>query len=177
MHEVMIFVKMNNFDTIQDMLDDRSTPGNENYQDWLTLDEIGQLTRNEEGYQLISHWLLTSGANITWTTRFNLHIVAEAPIHVWEKLLDTKFHAWMDTSSSEPQLFDRSYNYSVPDHLARHIDHIFKTSQPPPPSPHRHMRLREDFVRDHRAAWETESYGITVSFLNSLYKIPSNLGA
>ena len=73
----------------------------------------------------------------------------------------------------------RSYDYRLPIHLEKHIFSLFNTVQVPPPLRQRyHLRRSEESVKADTAIDIAGSLSpVTVSFLNSLYQVPSNRGS
>lgn len=80
----------------------------------------------------------------------------------------------------------RSNDYRLPVHLEKHIFSLFNTVQVPPPLRQRyHLRRSEEENKQQEAAKadsiiDTTSSSlspVTVSFLNSLYQVPSNQGS
>jgi len=137
MHTLVFAVKQNNLPALDDMLIERSTPGNALYQQWLSFDEITTLTRNIEGTSQVLHWLNFHNISITWTSIRQDYIKAEANISIWEILLDTKFHMWEDLSRThsgaiKSNTIHRAKQYSLPEHLTPHVSAVFNTVQVPP---------------------------------------------
>ncbi len=91
-HELVIAVKQNKLDILHDTLMERSTPGNDLYQQWMTSDEIGKLTLNQKAIEAIQTWLSNNNISITRVSKHSNYIHAIAPINVWERTLQTKFH-------------------------------------------------------------------------------------
>jgi hypothetical protein len=56
-HDIVISVKQNNRERLEAELLARSTPGNALYQQWMTYDEISQVSRNDEAFTSVMEWL------------------------------------------------------------------------------------------------------------------------
>ena len=97
-HELVFSIQQKGLSELEHMLTDRSTPGNTFYQQWLSYDQIGEITSNLESAQEIKQWLTSNGATITWISTNSHYIKAEAQISLWESLLNTKFSLWEDRS-------------------------------------------------------------------------------
>ena len=68
-HEVVVAVNQNNLDKIEKELDERSNPQHMNYQQWLSFDEIGEMTRNNEATAKVnSQWTTAERSNATILT-------------------------------------------------------------------------------------------------------------
>lgn len=182
-HEVLIAVKQNNLDKIQAKLMERSKPGSALYQRWLTFDEVGVLTQNKVAFSSIMSWLNQSDVIISWISNRRDYIRASATIQTWNQLLNTKFQYWNDSrKSDENRYIHRAESYSVPLHLNQHIAAIFSTTQLFPSIVHNsHQKQLDAAMTSTRIKkgpkWDTQSSSlVTVSFLNNLYGITSNLG-
>lgn len=129
-HRVIIAVAQNNLTTLHDMLMERSTPGSSLYQHWLSFEEIGSITKNEDAYFAVMSWLQINGVQVESTAPRLDYITASAPIYIWETLLNTTFYAWKDVrSNSKGRLIYLSEDYSLPITLQGHIVSIMGTCQ------------------------------------------------
>jgi hypothetical protein len=176
------------------MLTLRSTPGSVLYQEWLSFDEVGQLTRNPTSATAVRDWLVRNQVEVKWTSTNSHYIKAHASIAVWERLLNTEFFLWEDKSrkGSMPlhhRLLHRAVEYSLPEDVKEHLSAVFNTVQTPPVfKPKYRMRDVAQFRTDLKiekvdpaeatanAAGATDGK-VTVAFLNSFYKISSNNGS
>ena len=189
MHEVVIAVAQSNLDILETMLIDRSSPHSASYQKWLTFEEVGDLISNHEANTAIRQWLGNiHGTKVTWTSPRGEYMKVEAPIHVWESVLQTTFHIWTDTSDHQDEISHvYAESYSIPSHLEDHIASIFNTIQIPPvihTKYHHHIptgdsptppksSFKDQFMLD---SLDVSGNAVTVSFLTSLYKISTNEG-
>ncbi len=144
---------------------------------------------------------------MTWVATRKEYLKATAPVGVWEKLFDTKFYHWTDQNPHAlgKESSVRALEYSIPEELAPHIEHVFNTVQAPPVIHKKYHRtdanapFRTDYrpnlrrvksaladakkaVADAQLTGEGEgSVGtgtiVTVAFLNSFYGITSNTGS
>jgi subtilase family serine protease len=175
-HEVLVAVHQNNLDHLEDLLMERSDPGNSLYQQWLSFDEVGMLTRDEPAFNKTIEWLQGGGAEVTWTSPRLDYIRATASIQVWEAMLNTEFYTWNDTRKSpDDQLVNRAETYSVPADLADSITAIFQTVQITPVI-HHNAKNKMETAFQAEAKKNLQTSYVTVSFLDTLYKIPSNIG-
>eukprot|EP01040_Poterioochromonas_malhamensis_P020178 gene20178-24029_t len=159
-HEILIAVKKPNIDVIEQRLIDRATPGNANYQQWLTIDEIDQYLEGTKAEAApVLQWCREQhGLKIVDTTRRFDFIKVTAPIHRWETLLQTKFFTYEDHSfpvesevsdahfgineelkrakrrsmRGQHPVFHRAEHYTIPTALLPHVMGLLNTVQTPP---------------------------------------------
>jgi hypothetical protein len=186
-HELVFAVKQRNLDVVESELLKRSTPGSPQYQQWLSHDDVGELVSNPTGALAVATWLTANGARVSWKSKYYEYIKATAPISIWENLLSTSFYGWEDLTqpAESRRLVHRAADYKLPSAIADHLTTVFRTVQTPPAwKQHSHMRQSSE------EEWLTRAFGdrqsrpqplsngeVTVSFLNGLYKIPSNIGS
>lgn len=182
-HEVIVAVRKNHMDELMSIAIERATPGHALYQHWLSGEEVDEMVVNLPGYAAATDWLASDPKiNITWVSRRFDYIKAQAPIHVWETMLNTQFHEFVDTSYAKHKTFHRAHEYSIPNGLLEHITAIFNTVQTPPQYHARfsskdgaftsHLRLRSA-----GASTAADANAVTIAFLNSYYNITSNNGS
>ena len=68
LHKLVFAVKQNNFIEADALLMERSTPGSSRYQEWLTFEEMDELTSNIEGAAAVLNWLAENGVTVMDTT-------------------------------------------------------------------------------------------------------------
>jgi subtilase family serine protease len=181
---------------MEDLVLERSTPGNPLYQQWLSFDEVGDIIRNEEAFNKAKTWLTENGATVLWNSPHLTYIRATASIGTWEKVLHTEFMDWKNTETGE--VVSRAKDYSLPHEMTQHIRFIFNTCQLPPKVYSYGVRkplvgegkenqgslFKTDIVvhdknlrveGDHSIELEAFS-SVTLTFLNTYYQIPSNQG-
>jgi hypothetical protein len=202
-HEVVISIQKKNLDILEDTVLERATPGNAMYQQWMTYDEVGKLIENVEGFEKVKGWLEANGIEIKWVSNRKDYIKAVSKISTWESLLDAKFYKYEDLSlpenpeRPESRIYHRSLAYSIPEEYKESIFAIFNTVQTPPAYKKKyHVRKSEKYGTPFRTDLkitvpenanlrgadensESSNYDglVTVSFLNSYYEIPSNIGS
>eukprot|EP01038_Epipyxis_sp_PR26KG_P004236 gene4236-6013_t len=193
-HELIFSIKQRNLDELEKIVLRKATPGSYDYQKWLTFEEVGELTSNPTSAKFVREWLESKDIKVTWESIHHDYLKATAPIGVWEKLLDTQFHAWLDHSlkgtNAESNLFLRALTYSLPVELDSHLSTIFNTVQAPPKINKKyHTRGSKventfkstltvkmvDAPKD-RKLQSVEDGTVTVPWLNNFYKITSNIG-
>ncbi len=198
-HEVLIALQKKNIPEFQAMVIDRATPGSRNYQKWFKYDEVTELVKNPEAFEHVKHWLENHGITVNWISRRQDYIRAEAPIKKWEDLLNAEFYVFLDHSyrlgSGQPELEPTTYlrclSYSIPKQLKSDVQAIFHTVQAPI-AYHKSFYMKEAHptkgfpvktkLRLNPSLMNQDiellgSGGTTVSYLNSYYKISSNIGS
>ena len=191
-HELIFAVQQRNLDKLDGILMERSTPGSSKYQQWLSFEELGDLTSNPAGASVLKDWLSSNGISATWESVHHDYIKATASVQQWEQLLDTSFYNWQDTalkgSDAASKLFVRGVEYSIPATLQGHISAIFNTVQVPPvihkqyhlkpnnKEKKTNLRLGDVLKNNPSLMSEEQAPDVTVSFLNTYYDIPSNIG-
>ena len=132
-HTVIFAVVQNNITVLDEMLSDRSSPSSPLYQQWLTYDEVTQLTDNSVGSKALKDWLSANSIKVLWTSRREHYFSAIASIGTWESLLNSQFYEWQDQSYSDSVTqFTRCDEYEIPLEIAPHVSAIFNTVQIPP---------------------------------------------
>jgi subtilase family serine protease len=191
-HEVVFSINQN-FDLIESELLERSDPNSDKYQQWLTFDEVGELTSNIEGAMELLSWLEANGVTPSWISEHDDYIKASAPISVWETLLNTEFYEWEDQDSDlkTTRTYTRSEHYSLPAELTPHISAVFNTCQAfPKIRKHAQYKSSETRPLDFRTTVDIrrlqanlnkviedeEATATTVEFLSEYYNIPVERG-
>lgn len=197
-HEIIFAVNQRNMDKLESELISRSTPESSNYQEWLTFDEVGEMTSNPYAATQIKNWLLMHNATVTWESIHSDYIKATAPILIWESLFNTEFFEWEDKGRAQyfsgRDILNRknrktrlllAKEYTIPILMREHMSAAFNTVQPPPMlAPRYHMKdairetshFRTEDTKEKKRKLANGFQGVTVPFLNSYYKIQSNKG-
>lgn len=205
MHEVIVAIALKNLDVLESIVLDITNPDSSRYSQWMTTDEVHDLTRNDEAVQAVTTWLEMHNVTITWRSLSSSYMKAVANISVWESLLNTVFYDNIDTRrnsiSKQTEVYRRCDDYSLPAELTPHISAIFNTCQAPPFLTHHAVpkpgsshgvetipgtgiskstfSVDTSAMKPHPHMREEVSVGsnvVTVSFLNSYYYIPFNSG-
>lgn len=155
---------------------ERSTPGSPRFQQWMTFDEVGAMIQNEEAMTSVTEWLHSNSVIITWKSKRGEYLKASAPISVWEKMFTTEFYEWEDShrSISEPQHL--AEHFSLPEEITPHVDAVFSTVQVPPIVQSATQPQHHDVYKTKLRVDVQSTSTTTVSYINSYYKIQSNLG-
>ena len=91
-HGIVFAVKQNNVDKLEQLLKDRSTPGKDQYQQWLQVNDIDEITRNERSLSFTKSWLESNNITMVHSSQNDNYIHAFGMISVWESSLQTKFY-------------------------------------------------------------------------------------
>jgi subtilase family serine protease len=184
-HEVIFAVNQKNLDQLERTVLERSTPGNSMYQKWMTFDEVGRLISNPAAHSAVLDWLTAYPAvRVTWKSRRGEYIKASASLSVWEELFDTQFYEWEDTHEGQAGKHHLADHYGLPEHLQEHVTAVFGTVQVPPLIVGAHRQRKGDrdvfksyvSLRKSSPAMNAQASGVTVAYLDSLYRIGSNIG-
>lgn len=187
--QTLIFaIKQKNLEYLSNLLVELSTPSNDNFQKWLTFGEVEDIIKNSEATESVLKWLTNQqNASVLWVSRRGEYIKAEHTIEKWNELLETDFYDFKDmTREGSKNIFSRSNGYSIPIELVDHISAVFNTVQVPlamkakyrtkakmPFKTHGQVQLR----REEKVSSSSSNGVVTVPFINSFYKISSNLGS
>ena len=168
-HEVIFVIKQRNMKELSRILNDVSDPLSVNYGQHLSRDEVSSLTSNPESLSLVSSFLEESGARIKGVTIDGDFVTCEAPISVWESLLNTEFYSFQQTKLNGDYAHSiRAETYSIPAHLEPHVASVLNTIEMP-----YNERGSESMVRQLTDELrKTTEYGvITPEKLNSFYNM------
>lgn len=156
-HEVIFAVSQNNLEQLKDKLDDISNPFSESYGQHLTREQVGSLTSNPEGLQLLHTFLRTHypDAHVISETMYGEYVTVTAPVAAWEHMFNTKFKIFgrpkfekqnklessmgIDSSNGSDgsdgsdgmEYVLRAEEYSLPEELYDHILGVFKVADFP----------------------------------------------
>lgn len=202
-HEVIFAIKQRNIDVLEAELLKRATPGNKEYQQWMTFWEVGDLVGNPEGAEAVIAWLKEHNIDISNVTPRQEYVTATAPVGTWEKLFNTKFYNFFDESihSDIKEHVIRATEYSLPEEIDHHLHAVFNTVQALPDVPKkqrfskdgqqrtdvvpnmdrvkRALSAAEEKVQRENPGLERTAANnlVTVAFLDQYYAIPSNIGS
>ena len=96
-HEVIFAIQSRNMDKLTRIVDDVSDPESVNYGQHMTREHVVEMTSNPESSAAVSAYLQANGASIESVTLGDEFVTAHAPISVWERLLNTRFHIFEQT--------------------------------------------------------------------------------
>jgi tripeptidyl-peptidase-1 len=165
LHKLLFCVKQRNLPELASTLESISNPSSSDFRQYLTYDQIGNLINNTEGTSAVVNWLTSAGVKILEVTPRGEYISASAPVSLWSKLLDTEFYT-LKHLSSDTRL-SRCNSYSLPHHIATHVQSVAYTTQLPP-------RRQAPPIRNVAA---TNTATTTPAVLKKAYNINSQSGS
>ena len=169
-HELVFAVVQKNTEILEERLMQRSTPGTDNYQQWMSYEQVHELSCNPEGSVAVLDWLRTHDVQVTWQSTHQEYIKATATIATWEDILSASFYEYKDHSSKaelshNDKTIHRAESYSLPTSVAEHVSGVFNTVQVPPEWKPAYSVLKQNSKQ------LLSSTRVTPAFLNSFYKI------
>ena len=184
-HELIFAVKQITSELEDLLVNHLSNPKSQKFQQWLSFEEVGKLTSNLVGTELLIEWLVGNDIIPSKVSIRGEYIFANTTIDHWERLLRTQFHQfqWHEKIMKSDEQYkiarkivNRCNGYQVPSPLNDHLSTVFYTVQPPSLAkylyPTRVMLSAED------STTSTAPFPTTPSFLNVLYQIPNqNIGS
>jgi tripeptidyl-peptidase I len=132
-HRLIFAVKLKNMDRLRKLVDDISDPKNKKYGNHLTRRQVATITHPGQAIKTVLQYLESHGVSIISKTLFDNYIVAEAPVTLWNQLLQTKFYhvKVYNEITEEEHSYLRAKEYTIPSELGNLVDHIFNTVQIP----------------------------------------------
>lgn len=137
LHDVVIHTKYHNLDTLEEIVHNELTnPLSPRYRQWLSFDEVREITNNLDSNREIEAWLHPHANEIEMRWTANQHFLKlRAPVSVLESLFDTHFYHWVDNQPAnlrkrrenpyvEKEVIKQAEQYSIPVHLQEHIDSV-----------------------------------------------------
>lgn len=89
----------------------------------ITGADLQAVTVNPEATNAVKSYLERHGADVLITSDNGLMLSATAPIHAWEKALNTQFHHYQDEKNPKAVLI-RAPHISLPTAIANHVEDI-----------------------------------------------------
>jgi len=129
-HELLFCVKQNNLPLLKAHLEAISDPSSGRFQHYLSFDQVGAILNNTQGVTAITEWLITAGAKVLSVTPRGEYISASAPVALWSKLLSAEFFTLEHLQSN--LRVTRCSAYSLPHHIAQHVQSVAYSTQLPP---------------------------------------------
>lgn len=131
-HEIVIVVKQRNMEHLTRLMHDVSDPSSPNYGQFISGEQVAAMTMNPEARDAIVSYLTIHGAAVTSESLTGDYITAQAPISVWERILDTEFFTFHQRQSDRSiEKIVRAERYSIPMELDEHIDCVLNTIEIP----------------------------------------------
>ena len=182
-HQVIFVVRQKNMETLTRFVDDVSNPKSANYGNYKTREEIGVMTENLAASKTVKTYIIKAGAKVTEVSPYQEYITAVAPVYVWEKIFDTRFHQYNFSSVNDtgyPVTIYRADRYSIPLKLDTAVVSVLDTVQMPElqnaagarSQSHRVPRKSQGFY----SVLERDKNVITPSILINSYEVDTSIG-
>jgi len=157
-----VALSQQNLDKLDKIFWEVSDPNHDNYQNFLTTEEIQSLVApKDSSRQAVMSWLESSG--VTKIADFVDSIEAWTTVEVAEKMFETSFYEFQHESGQK--VVKAFGQVSVPDNVHDVIDSVMGLSTFPVPHLGSHKKLRDDPV---------ENDAILPQTIWSLYSMPTN---
>ena len=131
-HEVIFVIQSKNMDKLKLIVDDVSDPRSVNYSQHMTREQVVELTSNSESSTDVCAYLQANGASIESVTLGDEFVTAHAPISVWEKLLNTRFHLFEQTHrNGDVTELVRAEEYWISKEIHSHVQCAMNTVEIP----------------------------------------------
>jgi tripeptidyl-peptidase-1 len=133
-HVRLIFAVKQNMEAVHAVLAEVSNPKSALYGKYLSLSEVGEVAASHESHEQVVSFLLGQGIIDLDSTQNKEFVVANMNVAQAERLLDTEYHAFTEGHAGRRIL--RTPSYSLPAHIAEHVDFVSHTVQFPQKRPH-----------------------------------------
>lgn len=125
--QLTIAVKQKNMDTLRSIVDDISNPLSANFNQLLSFEKIVSMTANPEAAQAVAAWLAASAPSAQiFITKTTDYVRVEVSAAEAEQLLSTTFHMYRHypADGSAVRTTVRAEAYTLPSHIAPHVDFV-----------------------------------------------------
>ena len=131
-HEIIFVIQQKNMHELSRILNDVSNPQSVNYAQYLTGQEVADLTSNPAARDAVVTYLHVNGVSSMKETQHGEFIIANAPISVWERVLNTVFYTFNHTQlNGDVEQIIRAESYSIPIELTNHVNCVLNTIEMP----------------------------------------------
>jgi subtilase family serine protease len=115
---------------------ERSDPTSQNYQQWLTHDEVLSMVTNPISYQRVLHWCNENKLNVTFATNGKEYLRITSTVDHLERVLHVRFYHFEEyfegeRRSEQRQSYLRAEKFTIPEELAPHVEAIFNIVDAP----------------------------------------------
>ena len=174
LHALVFVRKQINLDKLEHILNSVSDPKSSEYGKHWSASAIATLTGSSSSHNEIRDFLNDYGVKSINSIRNGDYIIANASVATWEKVLEARFYEYSHKKKSFKK-FIRAANYSLPNHILKHIHSVFNTVQLP-------MSLLDEPTDTGQLQFNVSAEKIapvgftTPASLNKIYNIQSNIG-
>jgi tripeptidyl-peptidase-1 len=183
-HTLLFAVAQQNLDQVKSLFFELSDPASPRFREWLTNDEVSELTANKEGTNAVVEFLVQHGATLTSMTKNGEYIRASAPVDTWNKLLNADFIHFehrkrVGAAVPEVRNILRTMTYEIPSALDSAVAFVGFATNLPPAIAEKAMPKRVTDEKVINAYWNKSiADGTTTpALLNEFYSIESNVGS
>jgi len=187
LHEVIVSIKLNDYEQLKTFVDDISSPLSPNYGNYLTRSELAVKFSNYEGLEHVKSFFEQKKFIVTKVSPFGEFVHIQGSISQWEEVLVTKFYEVhdlraTDTSRSKSTHFTspllRAREYTIPNEIQKHVKAMFNTIQIPPKFKKTSITTSAPIQSDLTVVNGTLFYPgfVTPALLYKQYNITSNIG-
>jgi subtilase family serine protease len=187
-HTGVFAIKQRNFDELKLQLEKVSDPNSGFYGEYMTKDEINEWTIDPVSAHHIQRYLELHQFTVIDTINNGEYITASAPIHIWEKVLNTEFFEFSlnaeewNLQEDDPALklrFLRAKQYSLPDELHEHVSYVFNIISFPQPQDLIESTKRQSKLLKKHINIEGKIYSsyVTPALLAKVYDIRNTTGS
>jgi hypothetical protein len=117
---------------IEDVILSTADASSPNYQRKYTAKEIDEMTANPTGVDAVTQYLTSHGMQVKPTSSNGGYLSVTAPLHVWEKALNTQFYVYKSERNPSNSLI-RAKQYSFPAAIAPHVRQVVNAIDFPTP--------------------------------------------
>lgn len=129
LHQCKIYLKSKNMEKLENRLKQSSNPHSSSYGQHMTKQEVDELTKDEEGHDVVNSYLDDKGIQVIKTGTD--YITAEAAVSTWESALNTEFFVVHKEGKPIDRRLVRCHEYSLPERVAAHVAMVTNTVQLP----------------------------------------------
>ena len=173
-HELVIAIPAKRMNELEHLLWQVSDPTHAKYGQYLSFDEVGNITSNPQSTAAVLRWLDTvSLSSPPVVSAHGDFVRASAQTSVWNKILSTQFHRYASLLDHTHTAV-RAQSYELPDAIRPHIQTIFRATRLPSPTqrpPPRRMSLGDN---DKTKPPPMNRPWVYPGVLNRVYSINSN---
>ena len=168
-HEIVIALNQLNPDKLEKIVHEVSDPSSPTYGRYLSREEIGKLTFNQPGLDVVREFLRANEIMDHQETPYGEYVTVKSSLEKWETLFGAKFMPYKHIISGA--ICFRSSVYELPAILTEHVYAIYNILELPF-IPNKRTSLKENI----EISTSLCSSCITPTLLNSFYHIFTNQG-
>lgn len=193
-HRGTLAIKQHHLEELTAILYDVSNPFSKNYGKHWTREEIDEFTIDPRSVRhVLSYLQQYPGVTVVDQSLAGEFIEIEAPIEIWETILDTQFYEFSTLIDNEVESgkdktnhvrLVRAHKYSLPQELSEHVSYVFNVVSFPTP---KELSTKRKVISDTRLKAASKGVTplansiiqgyVTPALINKVYSIGSNTGS